>query len=122
MDIEQINLSWVDTLVQLADVLTKDGVEREQMHVAMRGSVDISSPDEALARKEAARASRAARADIRREARNAARVRASVEVFHVRKRTRMQTSFPCLPADEAVRRSEFGRVRFNIGKRDGPIR
>jgi len=112
MDIEQINLSWVDTLVQLADVLTKDGVEREQMHVAMRGSVDISSPDEALARKEAARASRAARADIRREARNAARVRASVEIFHVRKRTRMQTSFPCLPADES-HRSEFGRVRFS---------
>ena len=98
--------------MQLADVLTKDGVEREQMHVAMRGSVDISSPDEALARKEAARASRAARADIRREARNAARVRASVEIFHVRKRTRMQTSFPCLPADES-HRSEFGRVRFS---------
>ena len=79
MDEEQIGLKWVDTLVQLADVLTKDGIEREQMHQAMQGHVDISSPAEAHIRKEAARASRAARADIRREARNAARRAAEVK-------------------------------------------
>ena len=105
MDLEQINMSWCDTLVQLADVLTKDGVEREQMYVAMNGAVDVSAPEEALARKEASRASRAARADIRREARNAVRARASagshtpakkqkvyqsseIEVFHVQKKLR----------------------------------
>ena len=66
-------------MVQLADVLTKDGVEREQMHAAMRGAVDVSSPAEAYARKEASRASRAARAEVRREARNTARLRAAAE-------------------------------------------
>ena len=79
IDEDQVGLQWVDTLVQLADVLTKDGVEREQMHAAMRGAIDVSAPDEAHARKEAARASRAARAELRREARNSARVRAAAE-------------------------------------------
>ena len=77
MDDEQIVLKWVDTLVQLTDVLTKDGIEREQMLMAMNGKIDVSSPDEAHARKECARASRAARADVRRQAREAARRAAS---------------------------------------------
>ena len=72
-DEEHIGLTWVDTLVQLADVLTEDGIESEQMHGAMMGHLDTSAPEEAHARKEAARASRAARADVRREARTAAR-------------------------------------------------
>ena len=66
-------------MVQLADVLTKDGVEREQMHAAMRGAIDVFAPDEAYARNEAAPVSRAARAELRREARNSARVRAAAE-------------------------------------------
>ena len=77
LDEEQIGLKWVDTLVQLADVLTKDGIEREQMCVAMNGHIDVSSPEEAHVRKEAARASRAARACVRREAREAAHRAAS---------------------------------------------
>ena len=73
LDEEQIGLSWVDTMVQLADVLTKDGIEREQMHWAMDGQIDISAPEEGYRRKEAARAARAARADVRRCARDTAR-------------------------------------------------
>eukprot|EP00969_Alexandrium_andersonii_P268625 11870800-Alexandrium_andersonii.AAC.1 len=69
MDEEQIGIGWVDTACQLADMLTKDGIERNQMIMAMGGYVDVSAPDEAIARKEASRAQRAARADMRREAR-----------------------------------------------------
>ena len=61
LDEEQIGLSWVDTMVQLADVLTKDGIEREQMHWAMDGQIDISAPEEGYRRKEAARAARSSR-------------------------------------------------------------
>ena len=73
MDEEQININWVDTACQLADVLTKEGIEREHMFLAMRCWVDVSAPEEAIARKEASRAQRAARADLRREARAEAR-------------------------------------------------
>ena len=79
IDEDQVGLQWVDTLVQLADVLTKGGVEREQMLTAMRGEVNVASPDEAYARTEAARAPRAARAELRREARNSAKLRAAAE-------------------------------------------
>ena len=65
--------------MQLADVRTKDSMEREQMLSAMRGEVNVASPDEAYARKEAARASRAARAELRREARNSVRLQAAAE-------------------------------------------
>ena len=79
MDDEQINMTWVDTACQLADVLTKDGIERAPMISAMHGYVDVSAPAEALARKEASRAQRAARADLRREARAEAKRIASMK-------------------------------------------